>query len=786
MFEQRLRVLLIVFGAGLLVVLLRLFQLQVVQADYYQRQAEQRLVKRARTLKPIRGRILDRNHRVLASDEPAWSIAVHYRLLDQDADADYHKQLAEDFLGDRDLVVRHARLMLQVAQAGDFDRELLDDLVLYLEQNIDSSWVENEIDSFWKFLAARSADLEDRKAGIVAQVRRWKAAYVENNDLSPAQAKREPIAEELRCHPLLDSLKHNQRIALERQIRRRFVWLMELGAVEVIDSSTRAYHDAECLAHVVGNLRQVKPEDIADRPYRWEGLKRDRGGYRSRDVIGESGVERMAEARLRGTRGRLTTYRDERPPLRIPARLGEDVTLSIDWQLQSAIYQMLADRVRDPELADVPGGSVVVLDVPTRQVLALVSYPSYDPNEYRSEYSTLSRDFQTFPLHFRAVFRQYEPGSIVKPLTVLAAHMSELIDPQTLFECRGRLDPNIKGFRCWLAAGSTESIHHGSINSEQAIMRSCNVFCYRLGDLFRQRENSAEMGVQRMWEWMNLFGLGKLTGIGLPEEKKGIAPSPSYLRTKKHRSAQVSDLRNYAIGQGEMQVTPLQAANLVATYASGKLRPVSLLIDQRDRPGVRLPGEESLWRLIRRGMYEVVNVPGGTATQFAKLDHPGFVLCGKSGSAQTNRWITQYRVEYQDDDGERSFVVDANNRQAARSEFVRREIRRMKIAAEDQADWSKKLRAGIVDVTPTKYWPLGVGPERKHSHAWFVAFLQPKDASAMPDWDVPSPIAIAVLLEFGGSGGRNSGPLCRDIAQRIISDFSQYVDGRAPLAQGGP
>ncbi len=582
MFEQRLRVLLIVFGAALAVVLLRLFQLQVVQADDYQRQAQERLVKWSRTLEPIRGRILDRNHRVLASDEPAWSVAVHYRLLT--TDPDYRKQLAEDLLADRDLLLRHARFVLRDAQAGDFDRQLLDDLVLYFEQNIDVSWVENEIDSFWKFLAARSDDLADRRAGIVAQVSRWKAAYVENHDLLAAQAKRQPIAEELRCHPLLEGLKHNQRMALEREIRRRYVWLMELGAVEVVDSSTRAYHDAECLAHVVGHLRQVTQENIADRPYRWEGPDRDRGGYRPRDVIGESGVERMAEERLRGTRGRLTTYRDDRPPLRIPALSAEDVTLTIDWQLQSAIYQMLADRVRDAELADVPGGSVVVLDVPTRQVLAMVSYPSYDPNEYRSEYATLSRDFQTFPLHFRAVFRQYEPGSIVKPLTVLGAHMDGLIDPHTMFECRGRLDPNAKGFRCWLAAGSTESIHHGSINSEQAIMHSCNVFCYKLGDLFRKRDDSAEMGVQRMWEWMNLFGLGKYTGIGLREEKRGIAPSPSYLRTRKHRSAQVSDPRNYAIGQGEMQVTPLQAANLVATYASGELRPVSLLIDQQADP----------------------------------------------------------------------------------------------------------------------------------------------------------------------------------------------------------
>ena len=79
--------------------------------------------------------------------------------------------------------------------------------------------------------------------------------------------------------------------------------------------------------------------------------------------------------------------------LSVAELLGEEETLTVEWQLQSAIYQMVAERVRDPELADVPGGSVVVLDVPTRQVLALVSYPAYDPNEYRSEYATPHRGF---------------------------------------------------------------------------------------------------------------------------------------------------------------------------------------------------------------------------------------------------------------------------------------------------------------------------------------------------------------------------------------------------------
>ncbi len=451
LFERRLKVVLIVFVAGWAIVALRLFQLQVLQADHYRAEAQRRLIKYQKTLEPMRGRILDRNGRVLASDEPKWAIAIHYRILNTD-DA-YYSHLAVELLADSKLLERHARNLLRLKGVSATDPDLIDDLIVYLRQEVNAQWVASEIDAFWQLLSTlfpeqSREDLRTRAGAITGTIARWKAAHVTREALGEKEARKPQIREENQCHPIITGLDRQERIDVQSRLRQRFAWLFDLGAVEVADLSRREYHQAECLAHVIGHQREVTPGDIAERPYHKPDQPNDLGGYRNRDMKGESGVERMCEKPLRGRRGSLTVYRDERttpaggrPPLRIEPVNGKDVTLTIDYAMQSAIYDLLGRAAS--QLREVPGGSVVVLDIPTREALALVSYPSYDPNKYRSDYPDLSRNVRTFPLHFRAVYRQYEPGSIVKPLTVVAAHSAGLIDAQTRFDCRGRLDPNM-------------------------------------------------------------------------------------------------------------------------------------------------------------------------------------------------------------------------------------------------------------------------------------------------------------------------------------------------------
>ncbi len=117
----------------------------------------------------------------------------------------------------------------------------------------------------------------------------------------------------------------------------------------------------------------------------------------------------------------------------------------------------------------------------------------------------------------------------------------------------------------------------------------------------------------------------------------------------------------------------------------------------------------------------------------------------------------------------------------AKDEFVREMIIERKVPRDQAEEVREKIRKSIISLTVAEHWPKEESKDRQHSHAWFVAFVQPKGADGRPDWNVQARIAIAVLLEFGGSGGRFSGPVCRDVAEMIINEFPRYVTGQHSL-----
>ncbi len=788
MFEERLRIVFILFSACWLVVTLRLFQLQVVQADHYQQLAEDRLVRGTRILAPIRGRLLDRKDRVLASDEPSWGIALHYGLLANDPA--FFAQLADRIRGDRSFLRLQARRIEE--RLGTDEGLSADELAVAYAARIDADWVRAQYAELIDLLAARFAGVTPQELTAEVQehidrIQRWKEAYVAQHRLPGHEADQPLIREETGCVPVVGGLNHEQHIDAQLLFMDRYPWLLQTGAAELRDSRRRLYHDADAMAQVLGHLREVSAADIAEYPYQQGGRVVHRDGYEGRDWIGARGAELMCESQLRGQRGFLRVFYDDRPPERLDPEHGGDVRLSLDHDLQRAIFAELErtvtavsdDHARQAgfstPISPAGGGSVVVLDVATREVLALVSYPSYDPNHYYDLVTSLASDVRRYPLHFRAVYSAYEPGSIVKPITVAAAHGAGLIDEHTLLECQGKLFPDDPrpAFRCWRPQGSDQPMHHGQITSEQAIKGSCNVFCYQLGRLFCERSGSSQMGVQRMCEWLDLFGVGRHTGTGLQEERQGILPTPHYLATVKNRAVNPADARFYAIGQAELQVTPIQAANIAAIYASGENRALTIVHDDpRQRPVARLPVAPGVWQIVRRGMFAVVNEPGGTARHYAHLEDPNYVLCGKSGSAETRRWVTDYRVQYRLHEELHSVVVQADNQATAAREFRR-------VVTEPEAT--------VVDYTPVGFWPPHEQVDgRKFSHAWFIAFIQPRRSDGGPDWSATARVAIAALVEFGGSGGATSGTLCKQVARLIIDQFPELVAERTVRISQGP
>jgi cell division protein FtsI/penicillin-binding protein 2 len=306
-------------------------------------------------------------------------------------------------------------------------------------------------------------------------------------------------------------------------------------------------------------------------------------------------------------------------------------------------------------------------------------------------------------------------------------------------------------WRCWQIHGSSARMAHGQVNVVEALTGSCNIFMYRLGE---------RLGVDTLCSVFDMVGIGRSTGIGLREEVTGINPTPSWLMTHKNVHAGAGVARLYAIGQGEVSLTPIQVANLMATYATGTYRGLTLIGSGADAPEWTLPGEPEDWHAIRRGMYGVVNDPDGTAYHQAHFEHPRYVLLGKTGSATAHPWPTEYQATFADSDGnERTERFPAGSQ----TEAIGRLEQRHPEATFDPND-----------VVVASRWPiLPPTSGEHHSHAWFGGYMQPRLPRGGADWSAEPHIAFAALVEFGGSGGRTSGPLAKRIASAVLDVFGE-------------
>jgi len=672
-FERRLKILLWVMAALAVGLIVRLVQLQVLRADVYREEARKVLLRPIRTLPCVRGRILDRAGNVPAEDLPCWDVCVPYGIL---AGApDYLAVLAEQ---------------LKASEPGTPGRVGPADL----EQ------LRSRISAMWPAIAQATGvgldELAERREQIVQRVRRIKAVVRQKQGIDRR------IAEERFSYPMVRGLSHGAmveaRIALSA-----FPW------VEIAAGMKRRYAPEVCLAHVLGRLENVDPDDVSP-----QGL--------TDELRGVSGVERLAEERLHGRRGSVSEDiegRETAPPVD-PAD-GEDVRLTIITPLQKWIYQRLGSAIA--EYPQCTGASAVVIDVASREVLAAVSFPGYDPNAGWATRRALLADRRMLPLRSRAFGEAYPPGSIVKPLVLAGALTDRTIAPETPIECRGRLFAEVvNAFRCTAA--------HGPMTARAAIAHSCNVYFFTVGEM---------VGVSRLRYWFDLAGFGRPAGTGLREEVAGRLPE----RTNK------GDARNAAIGQGELAVTPLQAGNLMATIASGRFRPVTILRDDpRARPALPLGVAEADWAVVRGGLYAVVNEPGGTAYGHVVPPPEPWVLLGKTGSAEG--WPREldrvYTCEWPD---------------GRREEFIATDAAELRRRLADRGPFT------IVGRRTNRRWPPeGQEPE---THGWFAGYLIDRDDFAHPGREPRRAVAFAVILEYAGHGGTVAGPVAGEIARMILN-----------------
>jgi penicillin-binding protein 2 len=486
----------------------------------------------------------------------------------------------------------------------------------------------------------------------------------------------------------------------------------QFSGVDIRTRLARHYPLGESAVHAIGYVSAINEQDLKSI---------DGDEYAGTSLIGKLGVEAAYEHQLHGKRGsreilvnaagrpvdKQGDYTPHLDPPRPPVA-GDDLILGLDIRVQKVAEDALTGK----------RGSVVAIDPKTGDVIVMASMPGFDPNGFVrglsvAEYTAL-RDDEDIPLLNRALRGTYPPGSTVKPLYALAAQKYGVLSADQPQFCNGvfTLPGSAHQYR--------EHERHGTLTMRRAIAESCDVYFFRLAD---------HMGIDRMAEFMKIFGYGEMTGIDIPGEKPGLYASPEWKRHAFKRPADqawfAGETVSMGIGQGAITVTPLQQAHFTAEIAErgqviAKPRLVSAIraagsntiVPQSPTllPPINI-GTSEQWDVVIDGMEQAVSTPGGTAFASAG-QNAKYKWGGKTGTAQV--------------------VAIKQN---------------------------ENVHAKILD-------------ERRRDHSWFIAFAPVEDPK----------IAVAVLVENGGFGAAAAAPIARKVIDAYLLGPDAVTDSKKPGA----
>jgi penicillin-binding protein 2 len=389
----------------------------------------------------------------------------------------------------------------------------------------------------------------------------------------------------------------------------------DISVLEMISVSRRRYLPGGFLAHAAGYVGEVSEQQI----------EASNGKLRPGDFAGKTGLEHQYNDLLQGTDGmrRVVVNSVGKEVERLATQEaipGKQIQLTIDYDLQQIAEQSLGPRP----------GAAVALDPRTGEVLAMVSHPALDPNDFAvrisgEDWKNLNEDPQ-HPLLNRAIQAQLAPGSVFKIVTATA--MLEDKNPPENFTtfCPGYATFYGRQFKCWVYGKSS----HGVVGLHKAILESCDIFFYNVG---------MRLGIDRLSYYAGKFGLGHKTGIDLPSEEPGLMPSAEWVERVFHRKWYAGETISVSTGQGAITTTPLQLARMISGIAMGGVFKQPHLL--KDAPNVgeeRFALSEPTVEKITDAMYGVVNEDGGTARN---VRLPGIEVSGKSGTAQVIGYATR-------------------------------------------------------------------------------------------------------------------------------------------------
>jgi penicillin-binding protein 2 len=483
----------------------------------------------------------------------------------------------------------------------------------------------------------------------------------------------------------------------DEEVARFAVHRHEFPGVDIRTRLTRHYPLGEIAVHALGYVAAISEQDLE---------RIDETDYAGTSLIGKIGLEYAYEKELHGDPGfRQVLVNAQGRPVELasqadaglssrPAVGGKDLLLSIDIDVQRVAEEALAGR----------RGAIVAIDPANGDVIAFVSTPGFDPNQFgrglsSAEYSALQNDIDR-PLFNRALRGVYPPGSTIKPIVALAALEDHTVDPDQARFCRGffTLPGSRHRYRDWRPEG------HGNVNMHEALAQSCDTYFYAVAHA---------LGVDKLSGMLGRFGLGRPTGIDLGGEKSGLLPSREWKQRAFSRPADrvwfPGDTVNISIGQGYMLTTPLQLAHMVATVSMrGKSFVPRIVTGVRDpntgevrrmapQPNGDVDGiRPAHWDRAINGMIAVTSPPRGTARGSAA--GAKYRIAGKTGTAQ------------------------------------------------------------VFSVGQTEKYDEKTIEERLRDHALFVAFAPAEQPR----------IAVAVLVENGRSGSGTAAPVARKVMDAYL------------------
>jgi penicillin-binding protein 2 len=495
-----------------------------------------------------------------------------------------------------------------------------------------------------------------------------------------------------------------KQVLIKRDIRREEVAIVEeskmrLPGIEIKVEPLRSYVHGDLATHVLGYLGEISKTKLK---------KLNDPSYEQGDFIGKNGLEIIYETMLRGKKGYKevevdVSGRELKTLRKLPPKSGNTLILTLDLRVQKVLEEAMKGTPENPV-----SGSVVAMKVHTGEIIAIASKPSFDSNLFaagisRANWQKLMAD-ELRPLQHRTISGQYPPGSTYKIVTALAGLEENIITPETKVYCPGYFRLGRGRYRCWKRGG------HGSVDLHKALVQSCDVYFYTVGN---------RLGIDKLYEYAKLLGLGDYTGIKLLGEKRGLIPSTKWKLANRNEPWLLGETISASIGQGYNLVTPLQQAKMMTTVANGGvlLKPylVKKIIDPdgkvikefHAKVQRKIDIQPAHLELVREALLGVVNEPRGTGRR-SRLKN--IKVSGKTGTAQV-----------------------------------------VKLKVTEDIKKGEKI------------------PYQFRDHAWFVAFAP---------YEKPE-IAVSVLVEHGGHGGASAAP----VAKKVLEAYFKYYPPLEPLEE---